>query len=162
MSRRRTLSKAGRVASLTVSCALGALSCGSDDGGDRGATPDAGPSADCLEANDHADLAFLQAKIFTPSCAAFAACHRGAATMAGGLNLEAGMARAAMVGKPSRIDPSKELVRAGDPANSYLLIITGKYPGVIAPSVGTMPSRNPLLCAGKLGAIDRWIAAGAP
>lgn len=111
---------------------------------------------------NHSDLAFIQSKIFTPGCSAFASCHRGAAISAGGLSLEAGVARAALVDQPSAIDPSKSLVKPGDPANSYLMIITGKYPGVIDPQVGTMPSRNPLLCQEKLDAMDRWITAGAP
>ncbi|MEZ4359383.1 MAG: hypothetical protein R3B48_04325 [Kofleriaceae bacterium] len=143
-------------AALLATAAASAAACGTDP-----APPDAPVSADCLEAESHSDLAFVQAKILTPGCAAFTSCHQGAATMAGGLNLEAGMARAAMVNKPSAIDPTKNLVTPGDPANSYLMIITGKYPGVIDPLVGTMPSRNPLLCAGKLDAMDRWIAAGA-
>lgn len=134
---------------------------GCSDGGD-GDPPDAGPSQDCLDAALHSDLAFIQAKIFTPGCASFASCHRGAAAMAGGLSLEAGVARAQLVDQPSDIDPTKRLVKPGDPANSYLMIISGKYPGVISPTVGTMPSRNPLLCSEKLDAMDRWIAAGAP
>jgi hypothetical protein len=141
--------------------AAASLAACSDEG--TAPQPDApGPSADCLEAANHSDLAFIQAKILTPGCAAFTACHRGAATSAGGLSLEAGQTLPQMLGKPSDIDPSKMLIKAGDPANSYLMIITGKYPGVIAPAIGTMPSRNPLLCAEKLDAMDRWIAAGAP
>lgn len=145
--------------------ALVALGAGCSNGGGDSppdARVDAGPSADCLEAVNHSDLAFIQSKIFTPGCASFASCHKGAALSAGGLNLEAGMARAAMVDKPSAIDSTKSLIKPGDPANSYLLIISGKYPGVIDPDVGTMPSRNPLLCREKLDAMDRWIAAGAP
>ena len=153
----------GRSRCFLVALLLASLSplaaCG--DGADP--QPDAaGPSADCLEATTHSDLAFIQAKILTPGCAAFTSCHRGAATSAGGLSLEAGQTLPQMLGKPSDIDPSKLLIKAGDPANSYLMIITGKYPGVIDPIIGTMPSRNPVLCAEKLDAMDRWIAAGAP
>lgn len=124
--------------------------------------PDAGPSAECLEAKDHSDLAFIQAKIFTPGCSTFSSCHRGAATQAGGLSLEPGKSLPQMLNKQSRIDAAHVLIKPGDPANSYLMIITGKYPGFIEPNVGTMPSRNPLLCDEKLDAIERWIAAGAP
>jgi hypothetical protein len=144
-----------RAAALAWCAALAACSDGED------AEPDAGPSPDCLEAVNHSDLAFIQAKIFTPGCT-FTSCHRGAAAMAGGLSLEAGVAHEQLVNKPSDIDPTKLMVKPGDPANSYLMIITGKYSGVISPTVGTMPSRNPLLCQEKLDAMDRWIAAGAP
>ncbi len=174
MSRRRPRSCAsllpsvrGTASLLSVSIglgaigALGALGCGGSDDDGEPQPPDAGPSADCVEAVNHSDLAFIQAKIFTPGCAAFAACHKGAALMAGGLNLEAGAARTAMLDQPSSIDPTKKLIEPGDPANSYLMIITGKYDGVIDPNVGTMPSRNPLLCTEKLDAMGRWIAAGA-
>jgi hypothetical protein len=152
------LCSASLLAALVSVASLGACS---DDGADP-PPPDAGPSADCLEAANHSDLAFIQDKIFTPGCASFTSCHRGAATSAGELSLEAGQSLAQMLDKPSDIDPSKKLIKAGDPANSYLMIITGKYPGVIDPTIGTMPSRNPLLCAEKLDAMDRWIAAGAP
>jgi hypothetical protein len=158
MSRRLlapVVSTALRSFAAVAAAALAACGGGEDD------EPDAGPSPDCLEAKNHSDLAFIQDKIFTPSCT-FTSCHRGAATMAGGLTLEAGLARDQLVGKPSDLDPSKQLVKPGDPANSYLLIISGKYPGIINPDVGTMPSRNPLLCTEKLDAMDRWIAAGAP
>lgn len=124
--------------------------------------PDAGPSADCLEAKDHSDLAFIQAKIFTPGCSAFSSCHRGAATQAGGLSLEPGQSLPQMLNKQSRIDEDRVILKPGDPANSYLMIITGKYPGYIDPVIGSMPSKNPLLCNEKLDAIERWIAAGAP
>lgn len=144
---------------LPLFASLAGLPACSDGGGDE--EPDAGPSPDCLEAVNHSDLAFIQSKIFTPGCT-FTSCHRGAATMAGGLSLEAGVARDQLVGKPSDLDPTKMMVKPGDPANSYLMIITGKYPGVIPATVGTMPSRNPLLCEQKLDAMDRWIAAGAP
>jgi hypothetical protein len=144
---------------IAVTLLVSVVACSSDGGSTP--APDAAPSADCVEAAAHSDLTFVQDKILTPGCAAFSSCHRGLALMAGGLNLEAGMARAAMVNKASRIDPSKLLIKPGDPANSYLMIITGKYAGMIDPTVGTMPSRNPLLCAGKLDAMDRWIAAGA-
>jgi hypothetical protein len=130
-------------------------------GGEATERPDAGVSADCLEAANHSDLAFIQAKIFTPGCAAFTSCHMGSAIGAGGLNLEPGMSRAALLNKASAIDATKSLVKAGDPANSYLMVITGKYAGIISPRVGTMPSNNPLLCAEKLDAMERWIAAGA-
>lgn len=156
-------SRAAALASLLLSgLALAGLPAACGDSSSEEPAPDAGPSADCLEAKDHSDLAFIQAKIFTPGCSAFTSCHRGAATTAGGLSLEAGQSLPQMLDKTSRLDNTKKLIKAGDPANSYLMIILGKYPGFIDPNVGTMPSRNPLLCAEKLDAIERWITAGAP
>lgn len=157
------MSRASSVLAFALSLAalaVGGAACG--DSSSEEPTPDAGPSADCLEAKDHSDLTFIQAKIFGPGCSTFSSCHRGAATMAGGLSLEAGQSLPQMLNKPSRIDEDKVIIKAGDPANSYLMIILGKYPGFIDPAIGTMPSRNPLLCAEKLDAIERWIAAGAP
>lgn len=153
---------AARASLLLSGLALAGLPAACSDSSSGDPAPDAGPSADCLEAKDHSDLAFIQAKIFTPGCSAFTSCHRGAATSAGGLSLEAGQSLPQMLDKTSRLDNTKKLIKAGDPANSYLMIILGKYPGFIDPNVGTMPSRNPLLCAEKLDAIERWITAGAP
>lgn len=122
---------------------------------------DAGPSVSCREAVDHSDYAWLEAKVFQPSCGAFSACHQGAAPDAMGLNLEAGHARANLVGQASQTRPGETLVVAGDPARSYLLVALGQRPGPLPPS-GTMPVEAPPLCAEKRDAIERWIAAGAP
>jgi hypothetical protein len=133
--------------------------CGGDD-----AAPDAGIDASpaCAEALTHSDLAWIQEKVFTPQCSGFNACHKGAATMAGGLSLEAGMARGEMVGIASTRFPTQTLVVPGNPAASYLLVAVGQYPGMIDPRIGTMPFNSPLLCREKRDAIERWIVAGAP
>lgn len=57
--------------------------------------------------------------------------------------------------------PSYDRVVPGDPQRSYLMVILGHVPGPLAPNVGTMPYNEPLLCAEKRQAIERWIAAGA-
>jgi hypothetical protein len=149
---------AALVSTLLVACG----SSGDDDGGGGAAdaapgTPDAMLSADCLEAANHSDLAWLQEKVFTPSCAAFSSCHKGSAPSAGGLNLEDGMTQTNLVGVPSKLDSNLNLVEAGDPMASYLMVILGQYDGNLSPSVGTMPFNNPLLCKPKRDAIDRWI-----
>jgi hypothetical protein len=132
--------------------------CGGDDDGD---TPDAGISPSCMEATQHSDLAWIQENVFTPGCSAFNACHKGAAGQAGGLSLEAGQTIPQMVGVDSDLFPQYKRVAAGDPANSYVMIIMGQYQGPLNPDVGTMPLNNPLLCEEKRDAVERWIMAGA-
>jgi hypothetical protein len=121
----------------------------------------ASASASCQEAEAHSDLSWIQDNVLTPSCAAFGACHRDAATSAAGLNLEAGRAYASLVGKPSRGSPPLLLVSPGSPSTSYLMIITGQVTGALPADVATMPLGAPLLCAPKRDAIERWILAGA-
>jgi hypothetical protein len=122
-------------------------------------------SPSCIEARDHADLAWIEDNVLAPSCAAFSSCHQGNALSAGGLNLEPGMAIASMVDVPSELAPGMALVAPGSPEESYLLVILGQYGADdprIDPSVGTMPASNDLLCADKRDAISRWIAALPP
>jgi len=133
--------------------------CGGDDDDDGDGT-----SESCQQAVDHSDLEWIQANIFTPSCALSAACHQGNASSANGLNLEAGNSRDNLVGVAAEADDAAGLnrVEPGDPNNSYLLIITGGGPmGVNDPripdSTGPMPENNELLCDEKLAAISRWI-----
>jgi hypothetical protein len=133
-------------------------------GGDDQATADAGPdaiSAACLEATQHSDLTWLQDNVFQRSCAGFADCHKGAATSASGLSLERGQTRTQMVGVDSVLFPQYKRVVAGNAAESYLMIISGKYQGPLSPK-GTMPYNSSLLCREKLDALERWINAGAP
>ncbi len=126
---------------------------------------DGGPPGDassptCAEATQHSDLTWIQDRIFSPSCAGFADCHRGA-TPPAGLSLEPGRARANLVGVASVLFPSYRRVVPGDPQHSYLLVILGHVAGPLDPSIGTMPYGSPLLCVEKRQAIERWIAAGA-
>ena len=146
-----------RVAALsTVLFAFAVFSCDTDvDNTD----PDAEViSAQCLEAEDHSDLEWIQDNVFTRSCAAFNACHRGAALSALQLNLEAGMTEANTVNVAAQTENASgfNLVVPGDPAQSYMMVALGARPGPIGPA-GTMPFNSPLLCSQKLDAIERWI-----
>lgn len=142
-----------------VPCALALTGCPGDDAAATDAGVDASPT--CLEANEHSDLPWLQEKVFTPQCSNFGPCHRGTASMAKNLNLEAGRTRAALVDVASMTVPSWKLVTPGDPARSFLMVTLGQYPSPTANLV-TMPFNSPLLCREKRDAIERWIAAGAP
>ncbi len=153
-SSQRRLARASACALVLVA---GLAACG-DDGVDPGA--DATPQ--CAEATLHADLDWIQTNVFTPSCSNFTSCHKGAATQAGGLNLEAGRAHDAMVNVASTGFPTWKLVVPGDAAGSYLMVALGQYPGPLDPRVGTMPFNSRLLCREKRDAIERWIVGGAP
>ncbi len=144
-----------------VACIL-TSGCGGDDGDanvDAGMTiPDAGVSPSCLEAVNHSDLAWIQSEIITPSCAAFNACHLGAAAQAKNLNLEAGNFLTNTSGIASQNDPNVELIVEGDADASYILMVMGREPipsGVVINN--TMPFGNPLLCDQKLEAVARWV-----
>jgi len=138
---------------------LAIASCGPGEEGPDAAPPDANPF--CLEATNHSDLPWLQEHIFTPSCSDFTVCHMGRALMAGELSLEDGKSHDELVDVDSTLFPEFKRVVAGDPANSYLMIILGQYEGPIDPMAGTMPYRNPLLCQEMRDAIERWIVDGA-
>jgi hypothetical protein len=144
-------------ARLAVLVAVAA--CG--DGGPAGpdaAPPDASPL--CLEAVAHSDYAWLEREVFARSCAGSRSCHRGSASEADGLVLEAGQAYDALVDVAARGQPSFRLVVPGDPEASYLMIAIGAVPGPL-PKDGRMPLRSPALCQEKIDALRRWIAAGA-
>ena len=148
---------------LAVLALAAAGGCGNDAPSEPDAIPvppDANPL--CLEAMDHSDLAWIQENILTPSCSAFDACHKDRADEAGGLNLEAGMSHAQLVGVQSEMFPEFDRVVAGDPESSYLMVILGHVDGPIDEDVGTMPYNSPLLCVEMRDAIARWIEAGAP
>ena len=140
---------------LALVCLLVPVACGDD-----AAVIDAGPDPACLEAEGHADLAWIQEKIFTPTCAAFSVCHQGRALQAEGLNLEDGESYGELVGQASALFPDKQLVVPGDPEARYLMTAVGQYPGELGPG-GTMPFNNPLLCVEKRDAMQRWIEQGA-
>lgn len=121
---------------------------------------DAMPSPTCIEAAEHSDLEWLEEKVFTPSCAAFTACHKGRALSAGGLNLEAGRVLDSLLDQPSiEFVGERTLVVAGLPEMSYLMVVIGHRtdPEGKLPEAGTMPYNNPLLCKPKRDAIERWI-----
>jgi hypothetical protein len=114
-----------------------------------------------MEATMHSDYAWLQEKVWGPSCSAFNACHKGAALEAGGLSLEDGQTIPQTVGVDSDLFPQFKRIAPGDPDNSYMVIILGGAPGPIDPEVGMMPYNNPPLCREKIDAVRRWITNGA-
>lgn len=151
--------QSARLAALLL--ALAPSACG-DGGGTPDAAlpaPDAMPSASCLEANEHSDLAWIQENILSPSCAAFSSCHDADRPEAD-LDLTLGQSEAHLVGIDSTLEPGIALVVPGDPTASYLMIILGHFGDDdprIDPAVGTMPLNNALLCSQKRDAIARWI-----
>lgn len=131
---------------------------------------DAPLSASCMEAQTASDLAFIEQKIFKQSCI-FSGCHNGANTDAGRVDLREGMSHAHLVGFDSALDPSRKLVVAGAPDQSYLLMMIKHIaPENMSPPadpppamVGFMPqnSGGSTQCLPKREAIQRWIEAGA-
>lgn len=120
-------------------------------------TPDGPPSTLCEEAASHSDLAWLEANVFVSSCAG---CHGGAEPSAN-LRLEAGQARANLVGvTSSTVGTPWQRVVPGSVEDSYLMVALGEAPGP-PPSLGVMPLNAPALCPEVHAAIGRWIASGA-
>ena len=119
----------------------------------------------CAEADGYQNLASIETKIFSGSCA-LSSCHGGRATQPA---LGAGKAYAALVNVRSQLDPSRTLVVPGDPQQSFLMVMLGAVaPGAMSPPLsavptpGVMPLAGTQLCTEKLDAISRWIEAGAP
>ncbi len=144
-------------------------------------TPDA-PPADCVMAESYQDLTSIQKHIFTNQCS-FSGCHNGEPTPQGMLNLTTvDLAYSSLVGSGSGSGvvalmcpagsaggPCK-LVVPGHPEESWMMKmlagITDTTPPscAIDPKIGIMPMNNngQPLCPQKIGAIQRWIMAGAP
>jgi hypothetical protein len=103
-------------------------------------------------------LSDIQAKIFTPSCAAFSSCHNPGG-QAAKCDLTVGRSWAELVNQPSHENPVHTLVIPGDPENSFLV---KKLRGELGPDDGDpMPLRNPSLSEAQIQAIETWIAGGA-
>ncbi len=155
-----------------VVLALAASSPACDTSVDTSGLADAAPvSPDCIEAEDHSDLPWLQEKIFTPGCANLAACHQGTAPSAAGVSLDDGMTQTSLVdvaaSSAGLAGMGLTLVVPGDPDSSHLLVIMdhdskgGRRSGAL-PTSGTMPFGVDLLCTEKLDAIERWIETLSP
>lgn len=113
--------------------------------------------APCDAAIYHSDLAWIQEKIFTPSCAT-SMCHTGSNPDAG-MNLSAGAAHHALVNVNSTQFSGWKRVVPGNPGASMLMVQLGGEPG---PELeGTMPWGMPKLCDPMIDSVRRWIAAGA-
>jgi hypothetical protein len=137
-----------------------------DAGRDAGTVADAKPIPPdgipvglepCEEAAYHSDLAWIQSAIFDVSCTD--KCH-GAEPPAAHMSLRAGQSHAALVNVASHHTAGWLRVAPGNPGASMLMVQIGGEPG---PELeGLMPWGQPKLCDGKIDAIRRWIAAGAP
>jgi hypothetical protein len=127
---------------------------------DPGMTPDGGAGTACEEAKTHNDLAWIQANVFTPSCAV-GGCHHAAAAGAGHLSLDDGLSHLQLVNTASTTATSWMRVVPSDASKSYLLVALGAESGP-RPVDGVMPLGRPPLCSDEVAAIQRWIMAGAP
>jgi hypothetical protein len=100
----------------------------------------------------------IQGQIFTPSCAK-AGCH-AASSGAGGMVLAAGVSYAQIVGRPAPEDPQLDLVKPGDPNDSYLVRKIRGDPDITG---SRMPLDGPpYLTPQQIAGIEGWIQAGAP
>lgn len=123
-------------------------------------TPDGGTGSACDEAKAHSDLAWIQANVFTPSCA-IGGCHHASAAGAGHLSLDDGIARLQLVNTASTSAASWMRVVPSDATKSYLLVALGAQSGP-RPVDGLMPLSSRPLCSDEVDAIRRWVEAGAP
>ena len=125
----------------------------------------------CLEATQHSDITWIEQNVFVPSCV-FGDCHSGNnQTKQSMIDLHVGQARAHLVGVPSMLDPTRTLVVASQPRQSWLIVMLGQIQpadadppaGPLPAEIGTMPqgTAGELLCPEKRDAIERWIATGA-
>ncbi len=115
----------------------------------------------CRPRPGSATFATIQRAIFDRSCAT-SSCH--GAARAGGLDLTAGHAFAALVGVPAANPAAATAglfrVVPGDPDASFLV---AKLAGTLSADEGTpMPQVGGALPAARLALVRRWIAAGAP
>ncbi|MBA3397403.1 MAG: hypothetical protein H0T89_32555 [Deltaproteobacteria bacterium] len=155
----------GLVASAAASLAACRTSLEDDPGSE---VCDVATSQACMDAEQHADLAWIEANIFSKQCA-FSGCHNGSTTPAGMIDLKnPGMSHAALVDVESKLEPGRKLVVAGQPKQSYLMMLLQHYPPSAMepplagpPEVGFMPQDADPICCQKLDALDRWITAGA-
>jgi hypothetical protein len=128
-----------------------------------------GDSGPCTAADNQQDLAFIEENIFKTNCA-FSSCHDGGNSAQGKIDLRTGKSHDHLVNFASAIDPSRMLVVPNDVKSSYLMLMLQDFPpqdatppGSDPPArAGFMPMSNMTLCCQKLGAIERWINAGAP
>jgi hypothetical protein len=141
-----------------------------DNGGGMACKP--GTTTECTMGETQSSLAWIEANVFSKSCA-FSGCHNGSATAAGRINMkDAGQSHGDLVNIDSMIAQGRKLVVPGKPKESYLLVMLQHFPPEmmeptpVAPppnDIGYMPQNagGAVLCCQKLDAIDRWITAGA-
>lgn len=149
---------------LPLACGAGGDDDDNDNGPDAAVDFDASPT--CLEAQSHDDLAWLQEKVFTPSCTLSASCHKGPALMAAMLNMEDGNTEANLIDRVAISEGIEgmglTIVVPGDSTTSYLMVLIdhesrgGRLSGPL-PTALTMPFNNSLMCVEKRDAVARWI-----
>lgn len=127
-------------------------------GGGCGGSVLKSPTEPTVPAGSALSFSQIQGEIFTPRCAK-SGCH-AASSGAGSMVLAAGMAYAQIVGRPAPEDPQLDLVKPGDPNNSYLV---RKIRGDADISGARMPLDGPpYLTPQQIAGIEGWIQAGAP
>src|SRR3984957_10206527 len=104
-----------------------------------------------------ADLASIQANIFTPICSV---CHVGGGAPEG-LRLDAADAYNLLVGVPSTEVPSLMRVKPGDPDNSYIIQKLEGHAAVGAQMPFGCPTTQTCLTTSTIAFIRQWITDGA-
>jgi hypothetical protein len=105
-----------------------------------------------------ADLASIQANIFTPICSV---CHIGGGAPEG-LRLDAADSFNLLVGVPSTEVPALMRVKPGDPDNSYIIQKLENHAAVGAQMPFGCPQTQPCLTTATIAFIRQWITDGAP
>lgn len=145
----RTSAVSTRFAAATAAVVLSALAAGCGGGGGSSGGVMSPPP---IQAN----LASIQANVFTASCA-LSGCHAGGAPQQG-MNLSDGLTVANTVNVPSAESPTFNRITPGNAVDSYLFMkITGD-PRIVGVQ---MPKGGAALSADKIAAIRDWINAGA-
>lgn len=137
---------------------LVSAACGTDSSSISDELPDGDvpASGSCAEATQHADFAWIQDHVFTPTCTG-APCHDSTEPT---LSLTKGNAYSNLVDQPTESLSGWTRVVPGSPQTSYLMVALRRAPGP-EPASGFMPLDAEPLCDEKLDALERWIAQGA-
>ncbi len=104
--------------------------------------------------------ASINAKVFQPTCAV-SNCHGKGGNDETELDLSGTKAYAAMVNVKSEQVTTMDLVKPGDPENSYLWHKINGTSGALGGDDAQMPDERPALDAETQAAIKTWIANGA-
>jgi hypothetical protein len=128
-------------------------------------------SAVCLEAVSHSDFTWLNTNLFNTNCGG-TSCHQANSDSNAKKNPygDLAMTYASLVNFESNVNPGVKLVVAGQPSQSYLLVMLNHLApanfspplGAVPSDPGLMPQNSGTLCCQKLDAVQRWIEAGAP
>lgn len=143
---------------------------GPDGGGPACTVSTANP--ECLQAADmpavSQTLSWIETNVFSKNCAT-TSCHgmTGGGVPGGGVVLTTA-SHDKLVNVDAKLAAGRKLVVAGNPKQSYLLVLMRQLalgeaePPAPAPRDNLyMPLSSPPVCCQKLDAIERWIMAGA-